>query len=79
MSANLTSDLSDDHPIGFRYDRALSNRDAQLRPVELVDHRIILGERGELECTACHDPHNNELGDFSAYDDACRRAVHHLS
>lgn len=62
--SNLTTDLSDDHPIGFRYDRALSNRDPQLRPPQLVDHRIPLGERGELECIACHDPHNNELGDF---------------
>jgi predicted CXXCH cytochrome family protein len=62
--SNLTTDLSDDHPIGFRYDRALSNRDPQLRPVELVDSRIVLGPRGELECIACHDPHNNELGNF---------------
>ncbi len=29
--ADLTSDLSDDHPIGFRYDRALVNADRQLR------------------------------------------------
>jgi predicted CXXCH cytochrome family protein len=62
--SNLTNDLSDDHPVGFRYDRTLSNRDPQLRPPQLVDHRIPLGERGELECIACHDPHNNELGDF---------------
>ncbi|HVP11380.1 MAG TPA: cytochrome c3 family protein [Phycisphaerae bacterium] len=62
--SDLTNDLSDDHPIGFRYDRALSNRDPQLRQPELVDHRIKLGPRGEVECTACHDPHNNELGNF---------------
>jgi len=62
--SNLTSDLSDDHPIGLRYDRALTNRDTQIRPRELVDHRIMLGKRGELECTACHDPHNDELGNF---------------
>ncbi len=62
--SNLTTDLSDDHPIGFRYDRTLSNRDNQLRAPELVDHRIKLGERGELECTACHDPHNDSLGNF---------------
>ena len=61
---NLTTDLSDDHPIGLRYDRALSNRDPEIRSPDLVDHRIHLGERGELECTACHDPHNNELGNF---------------
>lgn len=62
--SNLTNDLSDDHPVGLRYDRTLSRRDPQIRPVELVDHRIQLGARGELECTACHDPHNNELGNF---------------
>ncbi|MFQ5805571.1 MAG: cytochrome c3 family protein [Phycisphaerae bacterium] len=62
--ADLTNDLSDDHPIGLRYDRALSNRDRQIRPPELVDHRIQLGRRGELECIACHQPHNNELGNF---------------
>ncbi|RMF78335.1 MAG: hypothetical protein D6744_10215 [Planctomycetota bacterium] len=62
--SDLTNDLSDDHPIGFRFDRALSNRDPQLREPELVDHRIALGERGELECLACHEPHNNELGNF---------------
>ncbi len=61
---NLTNDLSDDHPVGFRFDRALSNRDPQLRAPQLVDHRVPLGPRGELECTACHDPHNNELGNF---------------
>jgi predicted CXXCH cytochrome family protein len=62
--SNLTNDLSDDHPIGFRYDRLISNRDPQIRQPGLVDHRIRLGDRGELECTACHDPHNNELGNF---------------
>ncbi len=62
--ANLTNDLSDDHPIGLRYDRPLSNRDRQIRQPELIDSRIELGPRNELECTACHDPHNNELGNF---------------
>jgi len=61
---NLTNDLSDDHPIGFRYDRQLSNRDHQIRSPDLADSRVKLGERGQLECVACHDPHNNELGNF---------------
>lgn len=63
-ASNLTNDLSDDHPIGFRFDRALANRDPQLRQPQLVDHRIKLGDKGLLECIACHDPHNNELGNF---------------
>ncbi|MBW7904533.1 MAG: hypothetical protein LC135_07945 [Phycisphaerae bacterium] len=62
--SDLASDLSDDHPVGFRFDRQLASRDPQLRSPGLVDHRIRLGDRGELECTACHDAHNNELGQF---------------
>jgi predicted CXXCH cytochrome family protein len=62
--SDLTTDLSDDHPVGFRYDRVLSRRDPSIRDPQLVDHRIPLGPRGEMECTACHDPHNNELGNF---------------
>ncbi len=61
---DLTNDLSDDHPVGLRYDRQLANRDPQLRVPDLVDKRVKLGSRGELECTACHDPHNNQHGDF---------------
>ncbi|MFO0839814.1 MAG: cytochrome c3 family protein [Phycisphaerae bacterium] len=61
---DLTNDLSDDHPIGLRYDRQLANRDRELRAPELIDHRVKLGPRGELDCIACHDPHNNELGNF---------------
>ncbi len=63
-AADLTNDLSDDHPVGLRFDRQLANRDRQLRAPQLVDQRVKLGPRGELECVACHDPHNNELGDF---------------
>jgi predicted CXXCH cytochrome family protein len=63
-SSDLTNDLSDDHPIGFRYDRQLSNRDSQIRPPEVVSRELPLGVHDEMHCTTCHDPHNNELGDF---------------
>ncbi|MFQ5501480.1 MAG: cytochrome c3 family protein [Phycisphaerae bacterium] len=63
-TADLTNDLSDDHPIGFRYDRALSNRDRQIRPPEVVTQKLPLGAHSEMHCTTCHDPHNNELGSF---------------
>ena len=67
--ADLSIDLSDDHPIGFRYDRALSNTDREIRPVELVTRDMPLGVHGEVHCTTCHDPHNNELGDFLRISD----------
>jgi predicted CXXCH cytochrome family protein len=61
---DLTKDLSDDHPIGFRYDRALSNRDAQIKDPALISRELPLGHRNEMHCTTCHDPHDNNLGNF---------------
>jgi len=68
-TSDLTNDLSDDHPIGFRYDRALFNRDPQLRPRELVTRDLPMGPHAEVHCTTCHDPHDNELGDFLRISD----------
>lgn len=62
--SDLTQDLSDDHPIGFRFDRALFNRDGQLRNPDLLTGTLPLGAHSEVHCTTCHDPHNNSLGNF---------------
>ena len=62
--SDLTEDLSDDHPIGFRYDRALAARDRQLKNPDLISKELRLGKHNEVHCTTCHDPHNNWLGDF---------------
>ena len=62
--SDLTFDLSDDHPIGFRYDRALAARDHQIRNPEVVSRELPLGKHSEMHCTTCHDPHNNHLGNF---------------
>lgn len=60
----LSLDLSDDHPIGFRYDRALAGRDHQLHHPDVISRELPLGKHGEMHCTTCHDPHNNHLGHF---------------
>ncbi|MBN1343779.1 MAG: hypothetical protein JXQ73_13940 [Phycisphaerae bacterium] len=62
--SDLTQDLSDDHPIGFRYDRALAARDPQIKNPDVISRELPLGKHSEMHCTTCHDPHNNELGDF---------------
>ncbi|MFA5865580.1 MAG: cytochrome c3 family protein [Phycisphaerae bacterium] len=62
--SNLTTDLSDDHPIGFRYDLALANADLQLRNPQEISRKLDLGPHNEVHCTTCHDPHNNQLGNF---------------
>jgi predicted CXXCH cytochrome family protein len=61
---DLTIDLSDDHPIGFRYDRALAARDHQIRNPDVISRELPLGKHNELHCSTCHDPHNNHLGNF---------------
>jgi predicted CXXCH cytochrome family protein len=60
----LGTDLGDDHPIGFRYDRALANADPQLRYPDTISEHLPLGKHGWMECTTCHDAHNNRLGNF---------------
>jgi predicted CXXCH cytochrome family protein len=65
---NLGTDLSQDHPVSFVYDSALAARDPQVKdPSTLVD-KVRLDKLGRLQCTACHDPHNNQYGNFLVMD-----------
>jgi predicted CXXCH cytochrome family protein len=62
-------DLSDDHPIGFTYDTALSTTDPGLNDPASTDAGIALkpgnidvallfgAGNDQLECASCHDPH----------------------
>lgn len=63
-SANLGTDLSDDHPISFVYSSALSAQDPQLRAPLALPEALQLDRSGELQCTTCHDAHDNRFGDF---------------
>ena len=63
-SSNLRTDLSDDHPVSFRYDSALVSATGQLRDPNTLTGRVRLDHGGEMQCTACHDPHNNQYGKF---------------
>ncbi len=59
--ANLGTDLTDDHPISFRYDGALQAQDPQLVPPAVIDLPL---ENGELQCTSCHDAHERDIQPF---------------
>ncbi|NOG53754.1 MAG: hypothetical protein HND57_05415 [Planctomycetes bacterium] len=79
--SNLGTDLSDDHPISFRYDNALVSKDANLKPPSQLPPEIKLDGNQELQCTTCHDPHNNALGDFlvfSMIDSQLCRSCHQI-
>ena len=60
---NLDTDLSDDHPIGFVYSGSLSAEDTQLRTPSSLPESLKLKD-GLLQCTTCHDPHDNKYGKF---------------
>jgi predicted CXXCH cytochrome family protein len=66
-ASNLGTDLSDDHPISFVYDEMLSLDNRQLREPSWLPPQVKL-ENNQLQCTACHDPHNNTYGQFLVMD-----------
>ena len=73
-NANLTTDLSDDHPISFTYDAQLAAIDGEL--FDPTVRTVSLGGSGEsgtindlllfdgkVECSSCHDVHNRDSVD----------------
>ena len=62
-SRNLSTDLSDDHPVSFLYNSALAVADGQLRDPSAVLFPVTT-ENGKLQCTSCHDPHTDIYGSF---------------
>jgi predicted CXXCH cytochrome family protein len=67
--ANLGTDLSDDHPISFVYSSGLSAENAQIRPPLGLPESLKLDRSGDLQCTTCHDPHDNRYGNFLVMSD----------
>lgn len=63
-SANLGTDLSDDHPISFVYSEVLSVEDVQIRPPSTLPEQLKLDSSNELQCTTCHNAHDNQHGKF---------------
>lgn len=64
---NLTTDLSDDHPISFYYSAALIAQ-SQLNNPAALPPTVRLDADGMLQCSSCHDPHDDEFGNFLVID-----------
>jgi predicted CXXCH cytochrome family protein len=62
--AYLGTDLADDHPISFIYDSKLAQDDAELRDPSLLPKEVKLDHNGMVQCTTCHDAHDNDNGNF---------------
>lgn len=78
----LDTDLSDDHPISFPYDAGLAVQNPQLADPLLLPAAIKLDNNGQLQCTSCHDPHDDAFGKFlvmpNQYSNLCT-ACHKLN
>jgi predicted CXXCH cytochrome family protein len=65
---NLGTDLSADHPISFVYDAALAARDPQINTPSTLPKTVRLDAQNRLQCIACHNPHDNQFGNFLVMD-----------
>jgi len=61
--SNLTTDLSDDHPVSIVYTAGLASTDGQLYDPALVTYPVTLSD-GKIQCTSCHDPHRDLYSKF---------------
>ena len=62
--SNLGTDLSDDHPVSFYYQDALDGGDTKLVNPASLTGAVKLDREGQLQCTSCHDPHDDTYGNF---------------
>ncbi len=62
-NTNLSTNLSDDHPISFIYSASLASADGQLKDPATITPPVGL-ENGKTQCTSCHNPHDNVNGKF---------------
>lgn len=63
-STSLGTDLSDDHPVSFNYQSSITLGNTELAPASTLTSSVKLDSTGQLQCTACHDPHDNFYGKF---------------
>lgn len=68
--SNLDIVLDDDHPVSFPFTPGLAAADGELLDPALLTGDVRLDAAGELQCTACHDPHDDTHGSFLVMDNA---------
>jgi len=73
--SRLGTDLSDDHPVSLVYDSSLAAKNRELIPPAALPSDVKLDKERQLQCTSCHDPHDDTYGNFlvmpNVYSDLC--------
>jgi len=60
----IGTDLSASHPVSFKYDATLVGKNQDLVDPTTLVGAVRLDATEQLQCTACHDPHDNTFGKF---------------
>ncbi|MDH5426342.1 MAG: hypothetical protein OEY29_15245, partial [Gammaproteobacteria bacterium] len=63
-ASRLGTDLSDDHPISFVFNNNLANQRGELINPSNLTGLVKLDKSGQMQCTSCHDPHDDSNGKF---------------
>jgi predicted CXXCH cytochrome family protein len=63
-AGRLGTDLSDDHPVSIAYTSSLAAARGELANPATLTGRVRLDAAGRLQCTSCHDPHDDTNGKF---------------
>lgn len=66
--SNLGTDLSGDHPISFVYDQNLAGLDTGIKDPSTIDRNLKLDHFHKMQCVTCHNPHDNQFGNFLVMD-----------
>ncbi|QXM10945.1 cytochrome c3 family protein [Geomonas subterranea] len=64
------ADLTNDHPISFKYGADLVTKNKQLRLPSEIDRKLKLDAGENMQCTTCHNPHTDPYGKFLVMSNA---------
>ncbi len=62
--AFLGTNLRDDHPVSFAYDGSRGGSSSEFVPARSIPHPVQLDGKGQVQCTSCHDAHDDSFGNF---------------
>src|SRR3989304_675955 len=64
----IRTDLSDGHPVSILYDSRLLELNQELATPAGLPAQIKLDSLHKIQCTTCHDPHDDTYGNFLVMD-----------
>jgi predicted CXXCH cytochrome family protein len=66
------TDFSDGHPVSLPYEPDDSDGGLSLVDRDMLPEQVQLDDLGKMQCTTCHDPHDDTFGNFLVMEDGNR-------